>query len=113
MQKTYRVVETRTKTDKDGEAHTFPVSVWVDNLDGERVELEHGTTFTAELDTVKIIDPRTRFSANPVEVDTGRFYVKSSDADVKPGCLTSLIATGRAVDADAEPKAKKTKSKKK
>lgn len=106
MQKTYRVHEVRMI---DGEE--TPVSVWVDDLRGQRVEMEHGTTFTAELEKEKVWD--RRFRHQPVEVETGRWLVKSADIDVLPGCLDSLIRTGRAVDVEALPKAAPAKPAKK
>lgn len=96
LTKTYRVYETNSDGDE--------IPVYVDDLAGERVPLESGTTFTADLDTVKVWDRR---GPTPVEVDTGRHHVVASDIDVKPGCLTSLINTGRAVDIDATPKTEK------
>ncbi len=104
---TYRIVEKNSA----GE----PTGVFVDaikNRDDEgspRVFLEHGTEFTAQIDTVKVMDRRFR---DPKEVDTGREYVTGSDLDVQPGCLTACIDTGRAVDVSkiAPPPAPKKKT---
>lgn len=85
MQKTYRVVETNSK----GE----PIPVYVDDLAGTRKALANGETFTAELDTEKYWDKR---GEKPLLVDTKQEFVVSANIDVKPGCLTSLIRTGRA-----------------
>ena len=111
MQKTYKIVETKSA----GE----PIGVYADAVkfrDDEgcsRVFLEHGTTFTVETDTEKIWDKRGK---EPVQIDTGREYVVAGlDIDIHPGCLTSIIRTGRAVDVTripAEPKpAKKNTAK--
>lgn len=93
MQRTYEVCETNSKGQ--------PVPVYVDGIDGNRRPIDHGTRFTAELDTVKVWDKRGK---EPVQVDTKQEYVVSSDVNVHPGCLTSMIRTGRARKVAEQPK---------
>lgn len=94
MQRTYEVCETNGK----GE----PIPVYADRLsNGERCEVKNGDRFTAELDTEKHWDKRGK---EPVQVDTKREFVVSSDIDVHPGCLTSMIRTGRARPVKEQPK---------
>lgn len=87
--------------------YKFVEPVWADRDGGERVEVETGTTFTAKLAKEVVIDRRGR---EPKEVETGRTYVEAADIDILPGCLTSCIRTGRAVELGTEPK--KTEPKK-
>lgn len=78
---------------EDGEPVGKPRKLFVDNLAGQRVEVKPGTRFVAEMAPEVVIDRR---GVVPVEVPTGAYFVRTSDLDVHPGCLTSCIRTGRA-----------------
>lgn len=92
------------------EKYTFQEDVWVDETPSNRVLVEKGTAFTAQLAEETVID---RTGVTPREVKTGRLYVASSDIAVLPGCLTSCIRTGRAMTAEQVREAAKREAAKK
>ena len=89
----YEFVAEYAEYDRKGKPLGDPRMLYVDNLAGERVPVEPGTRFVAELVPVTVIDRR---GVEPREVPTGGYRVVSSTADIAPGCLDSCIRTGRA-----------------
>lgn len=78
--------------------------VFVDDLSGQRVRMAEGTKFTVTLSPVMLTARATIAVPNPVPVFGGRYEVESSDVDVLPGCLTSLVRNTSWVEPIGPPR---------